>query len=82
MAYRVLVAADALLEFNGQAKRARLKLIDIFSQIGAFPEAEIDHRVQLANGRTANVRHFGRWIITYFIDSPVRDVHILEIDRA
>ena len=53
-------------------------LIRHFKSLAEYPAQEADYEYD-EGGATTAVKHFGSWQITYWLDDPVRHVHILDI---
>ena len=77
-AYRWIVADDATRILDVLTRRQRAVLFRHFDHIGAFPE----HETGTGRHPARRVKMFGSWRITWWVDSPVKEVHILDIEKA
>ena len=61
--------------------RERAAVLEGFRKILQNPNADGDWRVRDASGRDVEVKIFGRWQITYWLDSPVWRLRVVEVQR-
>lgn len=79
--FRVVYEEEASEFIFAQAGRKRRKLADIAYAIAESPFAEPDYVLPDADGRPiAHVATEG-YVISYWVDAPVKRVVILEIER-
>jgi len=79
--FRVVFEEEASEFIIAQARRRRRKLADIAYTIAESPFAEPDYVLPDADGRPiAHVATEG-YVISYWIDAPVKRVVIVEIER-
>jgi len=76
--YKYLLRTEALEFFHQRTSREREVLIRHFKSLAEYPAQEADYEYD-EGGATTAVKHFGSWQITYWLDDPVRHVHILDI---
>ena len=77
-----LIADLSVLDLLHRAKpRERAELLGVFHQLLRDPHQPGDWRARDASGREVEVRVFGRWQITFWIDSPVWEVRVNEVVR-
>ena len=81
-AYRWIVSDDATRVLDLLNRRQRSVLFHHFDHIAAFPEQVADEQTGMGRRAFVKVKTFGAWKITWWIDSPVRAVEILEIAKA
>lgn len=77
-----LLTRDAAGAYDSRTRRERVRLIALFDHIAAFPFAlGVEH---LIAGRKSPIQRatFGKWTVTWWVDFPVKEVHILDIERA
>ena len=76
-----LLTRDAAETFDRCTRRERIRLVALFDHVGAFPFASgVEH---LITGRKSPIHRgtFGKWTVTWWVDFPVKEVHILDIER-
>ncbi len=79
--FRVVFEEEASEFLVGQSKKRRRKLLDITYVIAASPFVEPDYTLPDEDGRhIAHVSTEG-YVISYWIDAPVKRVVITEIER-
>ena len=78
----VFVADDTVLEsFASRNKREREDLLRIFKSLAASPYQKGDWRQKTKSGRELNAKRFGKWLVTYWLDDPVREVRIVDVKK-
>ena len=79
--FRVVYEEEACEFIFAQAGRKRRKLVDIAYAIAESPFAEPDYTLPDADGRPiAHIATEG-YVISYWVDAPVKRVVIVEIER-
>jgi len=79
--YRFIVD-DAVLEFfDGCTKRQRDELLRIFHGLANNPYQRGEWVQRTRSGRELQVKTFGRWLIRYWLDDPVIEVRIVDVER-
>jgi hypothetical protein len=79
--FRVVFEEEASEFVIGQSGRKRRKLVDIAYAIARSPYTEPDYVLPDADGRPiAHVATEG-FVISYWVDAPVKRVVIVEIER-
>jgi len=79
--FRVVYEEEAGEFIIAQSSRKRRKLADIAYAIAANPFAEPDYLLPDADGRPiAHVETEG-YVISYWVDAPVKRIVIVEIER-
>jgi hypothetical protein len=63
--------------FNERSKRDREDLLRIFKSIADNPHQMGDWRQMGKSGRNYQVKRFGKWLVTFWLDSPVLEVRIV-----
>jgi mRNA-degrading endonuclease RelE of RelBE toxin-antitoxin system len=79
--FRVVFEEEASEFVVAQSKRVRRKLLDITYAVAASPFAEPDYVLPDADGR--NISHVATegYVLSYWIDAPVKRVVVVEIER-
>ncbi len=79
--FRVVFEEEASEFVVAQSKRVRRKLLDITYVVAANPFAEPDYVLMDADGR--NISHVATegFVLSYWIDAPVKRVVVVEIER-
>jgi hypothetical protein len=63
--------------FNERSKRDREELLRIFKSIADNPYQTGEWRQIGKSGRYYQVKRFGKWLVTFWLDSPVLEVRIV-----
>jgi len=77
-----LLTRDAAETYDRCTRRERIKLAALFDHIATFPFASgVEH---LVAGRKTPIHRgaFGKWAVAWWVDFPVKEVHILDIERV
>ncbi len=82
MKYNFSVVDSALLTFNQSRKSERDRLLKLFQQIANAPDQEADVDGLIFEGRECLVKCSGGWVVTYWLDFPIREVRIVGLDLA
>jgi hypothetical protein len=80
--YTFSVVDSALLTFNQCRKLERDSLLKLFRQIASAPDLEADVDGLIVGGRECMVKCACGWVITYWLDFPIREVRIVALDFA
>lgn len=78
MRYHYLLTESALATYSDCTARQRAQLREAFLQIAEFPDA--GHEQWSIRGFDYAARRFGRWSISWRVDSPVKEVHVIRIE--
>ena len=77
------VADDAVLElFAERNKREREELLKIFKALADSPYQKVEWRQKTESGRELQVKRFGRWLISFWLDEPVLEVRIVDVKKV
>lgn len=80
---RKFVLDDAVVEFfSGRSKREREELLRIFRNLADSPFQRGEWLQRTASGRELQVKRFGRWVIRYWLDAPVLEVRIVDLEKV
>jgi len=80
---RKYVVDDAVLEFfAGRSGRERAELLRIWQELAVSPYQRGEWRQTTASGRELQVKRWGRWLIRYWLDEPVLEVRIVDVERV
>jgi len=72
---------DAVLRiFLASPKRQREGLFHIFERLVADPLIEPDSIQHDATGRPCQVNRFGAWIVTWWAEHLIRELHIIDVE--
>ena len=78
----VFVADDAVLNyFSGRSRREREELLRIFAALAEDAYQRGDWRQQTKSGRELEVKRFGKWLISFWLDDPVLEVRIVDVKK-
>jgi hypothetical protein len=82
MAKHVFVADDAVLQlFAGRNKRDREELLKIFQALADSPYQMGEWRQRTTSGRELQVKRFGKWMVSFWLDEPVLEVRIVDVKK-
>ena len=76
-----LLNREAAEAHDRLARRERIRLAALFDHIAAFPfTAGMEHP---GAGRKSPIHRgaFGKWTVTWWVDFPVKEIHILDLSR-
>jgi hypothetical protein len=74
------VVDDSVMAFfNERSKREREELLRIFKSLADDPYQRGDWRQKAKSGRDLQVKRFGKWLLTFWLDSPVLEVKIVDV---
>ena len=79
--FRVVFEEEASEFVVAQTKRLRRKLLDITYAVAASPFAEPDYQLPDAEGRLISHVTTEGYVVSYWIDAPIKRVVIVEIER-
>jgi len=76
------VVDDSVLElFTGRSKRQREELLRIFKLLADSPYQTGEWRQKTKSGRELQVKHFGKWLVTFWLDAPVLELRIVDVKK-
>ncbi len=82
MTSHAFVADDAVLAFfTTCTKREREDLLRIFKSLAAAPYQKADWRQPTKSGRELDVKRFGKWLVTFWLDDPVLEIRIVDVKK-
>ena len=77
------VVGDAVVEFfAARTKREREDLLRVFSGLAASRYAKGERQQRTGSGRELQVERFGRWLVRYWLDEPVLELRIVDVERV
>lgn len=79
--FRVVFGEEASEFVVAQTKRLRRKLLDIAYAVAESPLAEPDYVLPDAEGRAISHVTTEGYVVSYWVDAPVKRVVIVEIER-
>jgi hypothetical protein len=83
MSPHAFVADDVVLEyFISRNKREREDLLRIFKTLATSPYQKGDWLQKTRSGRELDVKRFGKWLVTYWLDDPVLEVRIVDVKKV
>jgi hypothetical protein len=72
------VLDDVVVEFfTERTRREREQLIRIFHALADSPYQKGEWLQRTQSGRELQVKRFGRWLVRYWLDDPVREIRIV-----
>jgi hypothetical protein len=79
--YKYTIDSEVFELFAFLPKRQRDKLVDIFRHLGANPHVSADLTQADRAGRICRVKRFGEWLVTYWPEHLVKEVHIIAVQH-
>jgi hypothetical protein len=79
--WKLVLDESAFQSFVSSRALERRKLLSVFESLRADPQRQADYHVQDAAGRTLNVWANRPFLITYWLDSFVSEIRIVNIQR-
>jgi hypothetical protein len=78
----VFVVDDSVLElFTERSKREREELLRIFRSLADSPYQAGEWRQKTKSGRELQVKRFGKWLVTFWLDAPVLELRIVDVKK-
>jgi hypothetical protein len=81
-AYKFVVDDVVLEFFAGRSRSEREELLRFCQNLADSPNRKGEWRQKTASGRDLQVKRSGRWLIRYWVDDPVLEVRIVDIERV
>jgi len=76
------VVDDSVLElFTERSKREREELQRIFRSLADSPYQTGEWRQKTKSGRELQVKRFGKWLVTFWLDAPVLELRIVDVKK-
>jgi hypothetical protein len=76
------VVDDSVLElFTERSKREREELLRIFRSLADSPYQTGEWRQKTKSGRELQVKRFGKWLVTFWLDAPVLELRIVDVKK-
>jgi hypothetical protein len=76
------VVDDSVLElFTECSKREREELLRIFKSLADSPYQDGEWRQKTKSGRELQVKRFGKWLVTFWLDAPVLEMRIVDVKK-
>jgi hypothetical protein len=74
---------DAVVEFfAARTKREREDLLRVFAGLATSPHQKGEWHQRTSSGRELQVKRFGRWLVRYWLDEPVLEVRIVDVEKV
>jgi len=80
-AYSYVADAAVVGFFMDCPKREREQLLRVFTVLAESPHQRGDWLRKTSSGRELQIKRFGKWLVTYWPDHPVREVRIVDVER-
>jgi hypothetical protein len=76
------VVDESVVEFFlERSKREREELLRIFKAMAASPYQRGEWIQRTNSGRELQVKRFRRWIVRFWLDDPVREIRIVDVEK-
>lgn len=82
MKYRYALDEEVAAVLHRCSRREREQLFDRFAEIARYPDDAADFELRGRDGRMYSVALRGNWVITYWLDFPVREVRFVGLEKA
>jgi hypothetical protein len=80
--HEFVVDAAVLEFFAGRTRREREELLRAWQALADSPYQKGEWLQRTASGREVQVKRFGRWLVRYWLDDPVLEVRIVDVERV
>jgi hypothetical protein len=81
-AKHVYAVDDAVMAvFTECSKREREDLIKIFRSLAESPYQKGEWRQKTKSGRELQVKRFGKWLVSFWLDDPVLEMRIVDVKK-
>lgn len=78
----VFVVDDTVMGFFiERSKREREDLLKIFRTLADSPYQTGEWRQRTKSGRELQVKRFGKWLVSFWLDDPVLEVRIVDVKK-
>ena len=78
----VFVVDDTVMGFFiERSKREREDLLKIFRTPADSPYQTGEWRQRTKSGRELQVKRFGKWLVSFWLDDPVLEVRIVDVKK-
>ena len=78
----VFVVDDTVMGFFiERSKREREDLLKIFRTLADSPYQAGEWRQRTKSGRELQVKRFGKWLVSFWLDDPVLEVRIVDVKK-
>ena len=83
MTSRHVFAVDdtVMAVFTDRSRREREDLLKIFKTLAESPYQTGEWRQKTKSGRELQVKRFGKWLVTFWLDDPVREMRIVDVKK-
>jgi hypothetical protein len=76
-----LLTRDAAEIFDRCTRRERIRLVAAIDHIACFPLVAGAEHLVLGRKSPIYCATFGKWAVTWWVDFPAKEIHILDIER-
>jgi hypothetical protein len=76
------VLDETVVEFFGsRTKREREDLLRVFRKLAESPYQRGEWIQRSQSGRELQVKRFGRWLVRYWLDAPVLELRVVDVEK-
>ena len=68
--------------FTECSKREREDLLKIFKSLADSPYQKGEWRQRTKSGRELQVKRFGKWLVSFWLDDPVLEIRIVDAKKV
>jgi hypothetical protein len=68
--------------FSECSKRERDQLLRFFKSLADNPYQKGEWKQKAKSGREFEVKRFGKWLVTFWLDAPVLEVRIVDVKKV
>jgi hypothetical protein len=77
------VVDDSVVEFFAACrKQEREELLRVFRSLAASPYQSGDWIQHAQSGRDIQVKRFGRWLVSFWLDAPVLELRVVDVKKV
>ena len=77
------MADNSVLEvFIDHNRREQEELLRIFKSLADSPYQAGEWRQKTKSGRELQVKRFGKWLVTFWLDAPVLEIRIVDLKKV
>ena len=82
LTYNYVADASVLKFFARCSQRERNELVRIFELLAESPHQRDAWVRRMISSHNLFTKRFGRWLVTYWPDDPVKEVRIVAVERV
>ena len=76
------VVDDSVVTFFAGRTRREEDLLRVFAILTSSPHQKGEWQQKTSSGRELQVKRFGRWLVRYWLDAPVLELLIVDVEKV